>query len=370
MKTKLFFSVYMKKFCCLTLCLIFYFFLSLIPIPVYAQESKLPEADIYIDNQPIRTTYIMREGHLLVPALFLKNTGAYVDWNEEYRSVVFQLRETKFALPVGKKYTDDYVKKTGNWKRQSLPVATIDFGGEPFVPLVNVAHKLGMKVRYDAKLAHTFITTNIPLKSNMIKSVNTTEKLVALTFDDGPESHYTPQILDVLKEKGVPATFFVLGKQIKAFPNEMKRIAMEGHGIANHTWNHPELKRMWTTKVRDEIRSTQNEMQRVTGRKPDLFRAPYGALTKSDISVLNEMGMRNILWSVDTLDWSGLSSKEILSTVQRDITPGGIILQHNFQSEAHLLDGTVEALPKIIDELQKKGYKFVTLQTLLENQPK
>ncbi|MCT8136620.1 polysaccharide deacetylase family protein [Anaerobacillus sp. CMMVII] len=343
------------------------FLLSLITLssPVYANESQLPEAPIFIDGQAITTKYIMRNGHLLVPAIFLKHTGTYVDWNEQYRSVVFRVNNTMFALPVGKNYSDDFVN--GLWQRSALPTETLEFNGEPFVPLVSVARKLGMGVRYDPVLNRTFITSTITIKSNTIMKANTDVKLVALTFDDGPESHYTPQILDILKAKGVPATFFVMGKQIEAFPDQMKRMVNEGHGIANHTWNHPNLRRVWTAKVRDEILSTQMQMEKVVGRKPDLFRPPFGAITKADVAVLNELGLRNIMWSVDTLDWSGLSGDEILKIVERDITPGGIILQHNFQSHERLLDGTIEALPKIIDELRARGYKFVTVQTLLAN---
>jgi len=307
----------------------------------------------------------MREGHLLVPSLFLKHTGAYVDWNEEYQSVVFKAKDKMFALPVGKNFSDDYDIATGIWKREPLATETLDYGGEPFVPLIEVAKKLGMSVSYDPKIAKTFITTNISVEHNNISKAITTEKLVALTFDDGPEAYYTPMILDILKEKGVPATFFVVGRQITAFPEMMKRIVEEGHGIGNHTWHHPDLRKNWSAYVKAEIQSTQQEMQKVVGRKPDLFRPPFGSITKADIALLNELGMRNLMWSVDTLDWSGLSADAILEIVHRDISPGGIILQHNFQSNARILDGTVEALPRIIDDLREQGYKFVTVQTLL-----
>lgn len=105
-------------------------------------------------------------------------------------------------------------------------------------------------------------------------------------------------------------------------------------------------------------------MVRVVGKKPDIFRPPYGAYTKADMLLFNEIGMRNILWFVDTLDWSGTTGEDILKIVHRDISPGGIVLQHNFQSDTGLLDGTIEALPKMIDELKAKGYRFVTVQTL------
>lgn len=337
-------------------------------LSVLAQDSRLAEAPIIIDNRPISTKYIIREGHLLVPALFLKHTGAFVDWDAKYRSVVFRGNGRTFALPVGTRVSDDYDSASGTWKRSNLSTQTLDFGGEPFVPLIDVAQKLGMDVRYDAKQARTFITSYINVPPNQLGKGQTTEKLVALTFDDGPDDYYTPRILDVLKEKRVPATFFVLGQQIKYFPDVLKRMVQEGHGIANHTWYHPNLRQQWSLKVREEILATQEEMHRVVGRKPDLFRPPYGSVTKADVALLNQLGMRNILWSVDTLDWSGTSADLILDIVLNDVSPGAIILQHNFQSNAGMLDGTLEALPRMIDELQRRGYKFVTVQTLLERQ--
>jgi peptidoglycan/xylan/chitin deacetylase (PgdA/CDA1 family) len=162
--------------------------------------------------------------------------------------------------------------------------------------------------------------------------------------------------------------FFVVGRQIQRHPAMMRRIINEGHGAGNHTWSHPSLPGIMTNNVVAEVRNTQNELARVTGRRPDLFRPPYGAITRSDEQLLHELGFRQIFWSVDTLDWTGLSGEQILSIVRRDITPGGIILQHNIETSPDLLRGTVEALPRIIEELQAQGYKFVTVQTLLDQQ--
>ncbi|MDZ5472026.1 polysaccharide deacetylase family protein [Bacillus sp. 31A1R] len=335
-------------------------------IPTQANESTLSEAPIFIDGDPINTKYLMRNGHLLVPALFLKNTGATVDWDAQYRSIVFQSKNVRFAAPLGKNYTDDYIQHLGTWVRNPLATATIEFGGDYFVPIVDIANKLGMKVKYDFSINRTFITTNIASPTITYRQAESREKLVAITYDDGPEDYYTPQILDILKDKGVPATFFVLGKQVKANPDLMERIVKEGHGLANHSYNHPDLRKNWSSVVRQEILSTQDELQRVVGKKPDLFRPPYGAYTKADAVVLNQIGMRNILWNVDTLDWSGNSAEDILSIIKRDTKPGAIILQHNFK-ENRMLDGAIEALPQIIDELKKQGYKFVTIQTLLSN---
>lgn len=340
-------------------------FLSLIPMNSYAEESQLAKAPIVVDGKPIVTKYIMRDGHILVPALFLKHTGTFVDWDNTYQSVVFHTDNKMFAVPIGKKFTDDYDPATGTWKRGTLTTEAMIYKNEVFVPLIDVVKKLNMDVRYDSAESRTHITTNIDIKMNNIDKKETNEKLVALTFDDGPEYYYTPKILDILKEKGVPATFFVMGQQVKAHPELMKRTVNEGHAIGIHTYTHPYLINEWTGKVRAEITSTQKVIEETLGIRTDLFRPPYGAITKADVAILNKFGLRNILWSVDTLDWSGASAEQILETVNQNITPGGIVLQHNFQ-EGRLLGGTIEALPQIIDDLHEKGYKFVTVQTLLE----
>jgi peptidoglycan/xylan/chitin deacetylase (PgdA/CDA1 family) len=347
-------------FLLLTLLLCF----TALPKPITAQESGLPEASILVDGQPFKTKYFLQEGHLMVPSLFLKHTGSKVNWNSDFKSAVFTLGDRLYAFPVGKKYTDYY--EDGKWKRTPISTSASQISDEVYVPLFDVAKKLGMKISYNAQIGRTAITTGITSLPTLIKQGNTKQKLVALTFDDGPDAHYTPKILDILKKKGVPATFFVVGRQIQAYPNVLKRMVDEGHAIANHTWTHPKLSQVTTSKMVQEIQSTQHEMQRVVGRKPDLFRPPYGLITRSDAMVLNDMGFRIIMWSVDTLDWSGASAEFILERVHRDISPGGIVLQHNIQTNVPgMLDGTVEALPQIIDELHEKGYRFVTVQSLL-----
>ncbi|WP_241657835.1 polysaccharide deacetylase family protein [Anaerobacillus alkaliphilus] len=336
----------------------------------FADESAIPEAEIIVDGRPQKTKYLMRSGHILVPAFFLKHTGVNVNRNQQYRSVVFSFEENLYALPINKNFSDDYLGKVKKWVRFPLVTNTVEIDGDVYVPLVDLAKKFGMIVTYNPKLRRTEITTNIRSAKSSIRRGNPERKFVALTFDDGPDPHYTPQILDILKEKNVRATFFVMGKQVENYPNIMKRIFNEGHAFGNHTWNHPSFPRVMTEQIIEEINSTQTVIDRTIGRRSDLFRPPYGAITKADALLLEKMGMRTIMWTVDTLDWSGLSGDDILSIVHRDISPGGIILQHNFEphrEDARLLDGTVEALPRIIDELRAKGYRFVTIHTLLAN---
>ncbi|MDA3128693.1 polysaccharide deacetylase family protein [Aliibacillus thermotolerans] len=336
---------------------------------VSAQEEALTVrvASIVIDNEPIKTEYVMKDGHLLVPALFFKHMGTKVDKSDKYQSLVFRYGDIQFALPIGKKQSYKSVKGTTKWETSTLTTEVLELEGEAFVPLLDVVKNLEMDVTYDSRMKRTFVTTNSAPAPKAISTGNPNKKLVSLTFDDGPDRHYTPQILDILKEKGVKATFFVTGEQVKNHPDIMKRIVEEGHSIGNHTWSHPSLDETFTADVIQEVTSTQQMIEKTVGRASDLFRPPYGAITKSDAIVLHDIGYRVILWSVDTLDWSGKSKEEIIDIVERDISPGGIVLQHNFQSTERVLDGTVEALPTIIDHLRKKGYKFVTVQTLLDN---
>ncbi len=333
---------------------------------VAAQESSLLEAPINIDNQDIDTKYLLRDGHLMVPALFFKNTGAKVNWNEQFESVVFQVGEKKVAAPIGKTYTDIFNPDTRQWERGELSVSPLSANGQTFVPLREIANELGFNVHYRPDLKRTIIQTNIPRVGKRIGSGGTKEKLVALTFDDGPDLTYTPQILDILKDKGVKATFFVVGNQIQKYPEMMQRIVKEGHALGNHTFSHPKLPNQTTAEVTEELLTTQEAISDTVGRRPDLFRPPYGMLTKADEQVLHDYGFRIVLWSVDTLDYTGLAAENILEIVERDISPGGIVLQHNIDTNPHLLDGTVEALPQMIDKLRAQGYSFVTVQTLLD----
>lgn len=189
-------------------------------------------------------------------------------------------------------------------------------------------------------------------------------KLVALTFDDGPDNYYTPRILDILQAKGVHATFFMVGKQAKHFPLIVKKIAEEGNAIGNHSWDHPELWKLSNAQVTQEIVSTQNEIQQITGQRTTLFRPPYGKLTPADMILIHNLGYRIIDWSVDTLDWKGSSAHAILQNVNKEVSPGGIILEHSLGRPGEL-NGTLQALPQIIDRLKAQGYEFVTIPTLI-----
>jgi peptidoglycan-N-acetylglucosamine deacetylase len=187
-------------------------------------------------------------------------------------------------------------------------------------------------------------------------------KLVALTFDDGPDEKYTGQILDILKKNRIRATFFVLGKQVKAHPDMLKRIHNEGHIIGNHSWGHPYLPHLSNKKLAQEMNQTNYVVNQLIGKDMRLMRPPYGAV-KGKIKALEQMGFEMVQWDIDTLDWKkGRTAEDILQTVKTNLAPGSIILEHNAGGPR---DATVKALPPLIEYLRQQGYQFVTIDELL-----
>ncbi|PYZ93439.1 polysaccharide deacetylase [Salipaludibacillus keqinensis] len=362
-KSNIYLSLFNRK---LISCLLMLICLTVFASAASAKESSLLESSIFVDNQPIQTQYVMKDGQMMVPALFFKYTGSRVNWNQTYDSIVFELGSVKFSNPTGSNYVDYQDETTNQWKRDQWPVASIHVDNQTFVPLVDVAKKLGLKIHYDDQSKTTSIQNPVQRTAKRIGSGPTSGKQIALTFDDGPDATYTTQILDILEEKGVPGTFFVVGQQVDKFPKLVRRIVRDGHGLANHSFTHPNFTKIQSSDVQNEILNTQRSIANVVRRQPDLFRPPYGLMTRADEDFLEKRGFRVILWSVDTLDWTGLSGDEIYSRVIQDISPGGIILQHNIDVNPGMLDGTVEALPRIIDQLKAEGYTFVTVQTLLD----
>ncbi|MFD8971441.1 MULTISPECIES: polysaccharide deacetylase family protein [Streptomyces] len=184
-------------------------------------------------------------------------------------------------------------------------------------------------------------------------------KCIALTFDAGPGKD-TPRLLDVLKEKRVPATFFLLGrKHVDRYPKVVKRMADEGHEIANHTWSHRILTDLDEAEVREELALTQTAVEKITGRKPTLMRPPQGRTDDMVSEVSKELGLAQILWTVTAKDYSTTDSAVIRQRVLDQAQGDGIILLHD------IYDGTVPAVPSIIDELKRRGFTFVTVPELL-----
>lgn len=192
------------------------------------------------------------------------------------------------------------------------------------------------------------------------------EKKVALTFDDGPDADTTVQILDILKEHDVKATFFVIGKRAEADEAVLKRMADEGHVIGNHTWNHPDLMKLDEARITEEILQVENFVEKVVGYRMKLFRSPYGSLSRENVKQVADLGYKIIAWNVDSLDWKSLSGEQVRTNILENVRNGSIILQHSAGGPGEDLSGTVEALPTIITTLKKEGYRFVTVPELLD----
>ncbi|AJY77560.1 hypothetical protein VN24_06795 [Paenibacillus beijingensis] len=188
------------------------------------------------------------------------------------------------------------------------------------------------------------------------------EKVVALTFDDGPDGRYTPEILDILKRYKVKASFFVVGTQAKKFPDVLKRIADEGHLIGNHTYHHIDLAKASKAKILQEIAYNDILIQRAVGFTPTFVRPPYGALSSEVRAELKSSGRELALWNVDTRDWAGTSVTVMRNNVNCKVKPGSVILMHSFGSGK--IRHTVELLPLLIQDLRKQGYTFVTYDQL------
>jgi peptidoglycan/xylan/chitin deacetylase (PgdA/CDA1 family) len=197
----------------------------------------------------------------------------------------------------------------------------------------------------------------------VLRASKAPDKIVALTFDDGPDRLYTPQVLDVLKAKGVKATFFLIGKRIEEDPDVAKRIADEGHSIGNHTYSHPELTEA-SDSLPEEIAKAKQAIEAVGVTDNGFFRPPYGAAEPSLVEQVADLGYRIAMWSIDSLDWRGLSRTEVVKNVEGYVVPGSVILQHSAGGPGEDLSGSVLAVGDIIDKLRAQGYRFVTLDEM------
>lgn len=188
------------------------------------------------------------------------------------------------------------------------------------------------------------------------------EPEVALTFDDGPDSVYTPQILDILKRKGVRATFYFTGRRIETYPDVAKRAVREGHEIGNHTYDHPDLAKATPEEILAQLQRTEEIIERVTGRRPLTFRPPYGKHTPEVVAGARKLGYRIILWDVDSLDWESLIKDQIVENVVPKVQPGAIILFHSAAGgPGEDLSGAVQALPQVIDKIKDRKLKQVNV---------
>lgn len=322
--------------------------------------------DIYVDDEIVNSDFYECNGSMMIPALFFKHTSVLVDYDGDQQSIT--LKKNNIIITFYKDQFKVLVVKENQSKYETLVVTPFELDNKIFIPFQYVTQKLGMSILEYSTPGRINLVTNdsIKIKGNVFYKGPINKKMAALTFDDGPDIIYTPKILDILNEKKIKATFFVIGQQVRYQPEMLKRIINEGHEIGNHSWSHPNFIELTTSQLKNEIESTETEIRSLIGKSTSILRPPYGLFTKSDIQIINELGFKVIMWSVNTMDWTGLTSEEIISIVNRDLTGGAILLQHSFQSSTGRLDGTVKALPVIIDNLINEGYEIVTIPKLLE----
>lgn len=235
-------------------------------------------------------------------------------------------------------------KTASTGKKSDSPLAAID-GPAPGKPW-NKAGSQSLPSSVGTRDSYSRVQTSLPF--------------LALTFDDGPHPSNTPRLLDILKERNVKATFYVVGTNVKRYPEIMRRIVAEGHEVGNHTVTHGNLTKMSPDQVRSELRRSHDSILASTGVAPRTMRPPYGAITSSQKSwIRREFGYPAILWSVDPEDWKRPGSSVVTRRLVSGASPGGILLVHDIHAP------TIDAIPSAIDQLLEKGYQFVTVSQLI-----
>lgn len=195
-------------------------------------------------------------------------------------------------------------------------------------------------------------------------SVSTHFPAIALTFDDGPHPENTPRLLDILKQYGVRATFFVVGRNVEKYPHIAQRIVSEGHQIGNHTMTHPDLVKLKRKKFDDEVKEVNTIIEAYTGVRPTCIRPPYGSLnSKVEALLHNVYGLNVVLWSVDPKDWKKPGASEVTQRLIEGAKPGAILLAHDIHAQ------TIEAVGPAIAQLKAQGYRFGTIDQLISLPP-
>lgn len=192
-----------------------------------------------------------------------------------------------------------------------------------------------------------------------IYSVERDNKTVALSFDAAWGNEDTQQLIDILNDHGVKATFFLVGQWVDRYPESVKALAEAGMDVMNHSDDHAHFSQLSEQDIISNVNACNDKIEAITGTRPTLFRCPYGEYDNHVVSAVNSMGMHVIQWNVDSLDWKELSAQEITARVTKQVVPGSIILFHN--AALH----TPEALPGIIEYLQQDGYEILPVSQLI-----
>lgn len=221
-----------------------------------------------------------------------------------------------------------------------------------FIVLISVIYSSGKGLNF----INVFLNTE---REVPIYCVETNEKKIALTFDVAIGNEYIGDILKILDNNGVKATFFVIGSWVNRYEDVLKRIDNGGHEIGNHSTTHPHFTQLSTQKIKEEIYNTSSRIKNITGKDVIIFRPPFGDYNSDVIKTIRECGYYCIQWDVDSLDWTNPGKEVIYERVMKKTTNGSILLFHNNASQ------TPEILDRIIKELKSKGYEFVKVTEII-----
>lgn len=201
-----------------------------------------------------------------------------------------------------------------------------------------------------------------PVKAETVRHVDCDEKWIALTFDDGPHPRYTSQILSLLEEYNIRATFFVIGCNLEKYPKTAKKLLSSDHEIGIHTYSHPHMKQTDVTALKKELQKTEAILAEYGKTPSPLFRPPEGSVTPAQQALLSQMHYRVILWNIDTRDWASEPAEKIVPHVRENVRGGDILLFHDYVVGKNT---TITALRQLLPELLQNGYRFVTVSELL-----
>ena len=209
-------------------------------------------------------------------------------------------------------------------------------------------------VNYPAAVGASAATRQLP-----IYCVQRDQKLISISFDAAWGNEDTQQLIDILGQYNVPATFFVVGEWVDKYPESVKALYNAGHEIMNHSNTHAHYPQLSADQVVADLNACNDKIEKVTGVRPTLVRLPYGDYDDSSINAVRSVGMEPIQWDVDSLDWKDLEAGEITRRVTSKVQPGSIVLFHN--AALH----TPEALPSIIQTLLQEGYTFIPISQII-----
>jgi len=211
-------------------------------------------------------------------------------------------------------------------------------------------------------ISFVFCPLSIASSGNPIRQIKTNEKVVALTFDDGP-GDFTQLILDVLKKHEVKATFYVLGGNAKASPALIKKIMSEGHDLGNHTMYHDKMRGRSVEKMMQDIQSVDTILRKLGYEKEITFRSPFGITSDNLAIALQKLHKKNVLFTFLPQDWTPISAQKIYDNVMKELKPGLIITLHDGGKRRQ---NTVQATEMLIKTLKSRGYRFITVSQLLK----